>query len=256
MLAAANHQVTALGNLPGDGGGGGPALTGGDLIEAITTMQTSITDIFNNRLEHIATATDSVENAAGGATWSSTSVHTINVQFASADAARYFFNAGGNIAITGALTGGTPAKTDGWDDGANNGILPESGIVALGPNSTTKAGGAGTINVDYFIGAAIGYYDLGVSPLQIFQQFPIAGGVYATNNITITAQTNGVQDVSGDAGDLITFVVTLNDVVASGDPVDGTTTITATVNYPATTYLSEASWGLATFVPASSVIQT
>ena len=256
LLSAANHQVTSLGNLPGDGGGGGPALTGGDLIAAITTLQTSVNDIFSNRLNHIATATTDVENAAGSSTWDDTSVHTINVQFTSADAARHFFNAGGNIAITGALTGGTPAKTDSWDDGAGAGILPESGIVRLEVHATTKTGGSGTLDTDYFIEGSTGYYELGTSPIQIFQQFTIGGGVYASNNITITAQTNGVQGPSGDNGSLITFVVTLNDVVTSGDPVDGTTTITATVNYPATTHLTQAAWGTVTFVPASSVVQT
>ena len=64
MLAAGDHQVTSLGNMPGDGGGGGPALTGGDLITAITTMQTNIDDLFTNRLNSIATGSSDVENAS------------------------------------------------------------------------------------------------------------------------------------------------------------------------------------------------
>ena len=255
MLASANHQVTSLADMPGVGGGG-PAITGGDLITAIAAMQSNIDDIFANKLNHIAPNTTQVETASGASSWEASSTHTINVQFTSGDAARYFFNAGGNIAITMGRTGGTSnAKNDSWDDEAGAGVLPESGIVEFGAHGTVKNGGSGTLNVDYFVEAAIGYYEISASPIQVFQQFVIGGGVYGTNNALVEVQTNGVQSSSGDNGSLLTFIVTLSDDAADPPAVDGTTSVTATVNFPATTYLTEASWGAVTFIPASGVVQ-
>jgi len=261
MLAAGDHQVTALGDMPGDGGAGGPAIIGGDLIVAITAMQNNVDDLFANRLNAIATAATQAEVASGSDPWPAESVHTINVQFTSGNAARYFFNAGGNIAITLERNGGAAnGKNDSWDDGssgaADHGILPNSGSIELSAHGNVKSGGFGTLNTDYFIESAIGYYELGTSAIQTYQQFAIGGGVYGTNNAMIEVATNGTVGAAGDNGDLITFTVTMTDDAADPPSVDGTTLARATVNFPATTYLTEASWGAVTFVPASSVVQT
>ena len=313
MQSAATHQGAAITDMPG--AGAGAAIIGGDLIEAIATMQANIggvdgliasnaltigskyeivtagtgdwttagaadsnpgtiftatattngqsdgtatfNGIYNNRLNSIATVSTQTVNATTGVagSWSATSVHTINVQFASAAQARYFFNAGGNIAITGTMTGGTAAKVDPWDDGAGNGILNESGVVTLEAQSTVKTGGSGSLSSDFFIESAIGYYGLGIAPIEVFKQFTLGGGAYPTNHLTIDVQTNGVQGATGDNGDLITFTVVLNDDVGAGDPVDGTTTVTATVNFPETTNLTNT-WGAVTFLPAPTVVET
>lgn len=258
-----NFRATATTNGQSDGTAFRPAITTADLIIAIASMQSNIDDLFANRLNAIATATTQVEAAAGTSAWPTSSVHTINVQFTDGDAARYFFNAGGNIAITMSRTGGTAdAKNDAWDDGssgaADHGILPNSGTVELVAHGTTKTAGFGVLNTDYFIESAIGYYELGTSAIQLYQQYPVGGGVYATNNVKIECATNGVQDAAGDNGDIVTFTITMADDVAAGDPLlpDGTTTVTATVNFPATTYLTESPWGAVTFIPASTVVQT
>ena len=255
MQSAATHQGAAITDMPG--AGAGAAIVATDLIEAIATMQGNVDDIYNNRLNSIATVSTQTVNATTGVagSWSATSVHTINVQFASAAQARYFFNAGGNIAITGTMTGGTAAKVDPWDDGAGNGILNESGVVTLEAQSTVKTGGSGVLSSDYFIESAIGYYGLGIAPIEVFKQFTLGGGAYPTNHLTIDVQTNGVQGATGDNGDLITFTVTLHDDVGAGDPVDGTTTVTATVNFPETTNLTNT-WGAVTFLPAPTVVET
>lgn len=264
IIASANHQVTSIGTMPGDGNrvgtpdaDDGNSLTTGDLIYALNNIGQNVTDIFTNRLNSIATASTSVENASGSSAWPASSIHTINVKFTSADAARYFFNAGGNIAITMSRSGGASnGKNDSWDKGDGTGVLPESGTVALRAHSTTKSGGSGATPADYTIEPAIGYYELGPAPIQIFQQFVIGGGVYVANNAKIEVSTNGTQGDAGDVGDLITFLVTLTDDAGDPPSVDGTTTVTATVNFPATTYLSEASWSTVTFVPSSGVVQT
>lgn len=250
-------KATATTNGQSDGTARRPAIITDQIITYIDTLSAAITAVYATPYTTIAPTTTLVENIGNGAaTWANTSTFTINVQFTSGDHARYFFNSGGNIDITAALTGGTPAKTDGWDDGSTAGILPESGTVTLGAHATTKTGGSGVLNTDYYIEATTGYYELGIADIQTYQQFLVGGGVYGTNNMTIEVKTNGVQGSAGDNGSLITFTVTLNDVVVSGDPVDGTTTVTATVNYPDTTYVTESSWGVPTFAPASGNVQT
>lgn len=249
-------RATGTTNGQSDGTANQPTIVGGDLITAITTLQSNVDDVFANRLNAIANVSTQVEAAAGSDPWDVTSVHTINVQFASEDQARYFFNAGGTIALTFSRTGGdNDAKNDSWDDGGPNGVLPESGTVIIGEHGTTKSGGSGVLNTDYFIEAAIGYYELGTGAIQLFKQFALGGGGYPTEFIEVDVATNGVQGPSGDNGDLITFTVTMTDDVGAGDPVNGTTTATATVNFPETTNLT-ASWGVVTFIPASGVVQT
>jgi len=256
-LTGTHFIATATTNGQADGTARRPLMTSGDLIAAIATLQTSVNDIFANRLNAIATASTSIETASGTTAWPASSVHTVNVQFSSADAVRYFFNSGGTIAITMSRSGGASnAKNDSWDDEAGAGVLPYSGTVILGEHGTTKSGGSGTENTDWFIEGAIGYYELDIAPIQIFQQFVIGGGVYGTNNVAITAVTNGTQGSNGDTGDLLTFVITMTDDAGDPPSVDGTTEATVTVNYPATTYLTEASWSTVTFIPASTVVQT
>jgi hypothetical protein len=261
VLAADDHQGNLMGGaLPGDGGGGGPAETTGSLIEAIAGLQGNITSIFTNRLTSIATVATTVENSVNLVNWSNTATHTITVQFdggggiTADDAVRYFFNAGGNITITAAMVGGTAAKVDPWDDGISIGIISEMGSVVLDAHSTVKVGGLGVDNTDYYIEDNIGYYELGTGDIQTFQQFLVGGGVYATNSLSINVKTNGVQGSNGDTGTIITFTVLLDDVVVSGDPVDGDTTVTATVNFPSAVYLTESPWK--TVTTGSGVVLT
>jgi len=311
-------RATGTTNGQSDGTANQPTLVGGDLITAITTLQTNVTNVFDNRLDSIATASTQVEAAAGSSDWPASSIHTINVQFADFNAVRYFFNAGGNISLTFSRSGGagTP-KDDSWDDEAGAGILPESGTVILGEHNTTKSGGAGVDNTDFFVedggevdasdslfadqqytittagtgdwttvGAAdnnpgtsfkatgttngqsdgtatragVGYYELGVVAIQVFQQFVIGGGVYSANNVAVQVSTNGTQGPAGDSGDLITFTVIMTDDAGDPPSVTGTTTATVTLNFPETTNISDT-WGVGgpgapTFIPASGVVQT
>jgi len=48
----------------------------------------------------------------------------------------------------------------------------------------------------------------------------------------------------------------MTDDAADPPDVDGTTAVTATVNFPGTTFLPETPWGVVTFDPVSSIVQT
>jgi hypothetical protein len=254
ILVIDDHEgVGGLGNMPGDGGAGGPAETTGSLIEAIAAVSANTTQIYNNRLTSIATGTATSGTSVGTAAWNSTSVHTITVEFTDGDAARYFFNAGGNIEISATRSGGG----SGEDNAAFDQLLPDINIVRLSAITTDKIGGADPIGngaggSGYIRASAIGYHQLTTSPSSIFRQY--ASG-YATTHMLVEAQTNAATGTDGDNGDLITFTVTMDTVVDVTPPgADGTFTVTATVNQPATTFIAD-SWGGAPIITGSPAVQ-
>jgi len=146
-----------------------------------------------------------------------------------ADHRRHFFNAGGEIRISGANTGAAGLKGSDWAT-----MLQNMGQVVLGKNATTVTGtgraadGATDVNQDGNNEPAIGNYQLTTSYQLIFQRN--GGGQstnYSENNINIYARRN----VSGD---IITFLIELNDNdvgdkngtgPAVDENVDGTLTI-------------------------------
>ncbi len=236
--ALANHQGTSLTAMP--------TLTTGDLISALTQLQTNIADVNTNRLNNVAVGTSQSTNTSGSATWNLTSEHIIDVQFASADAARYFFNAGGYIDLTFSRTGGagTPKDLD-WDDpGVADGLLEASGTIRYAQRSTTKVGGSGTTSI---LETGIGYYN-NPGSLIVFRQ-NAAGGVYSSNKIEVVVDQNGPQGANLDNGDLLTFTVTMSDTASDPPGVSGTTRVDMEVRFPSTTFLTQSPvpWGAVTF---------
>jgi len=247
LLTADDHQdIDNLGDMPGDGGAGGAALTTGNLIEAIATMQANATSVFDNRLLSVAPVAGTAETASDTNSWDVDSVHTINVQFDSGDEARYFFNAGGQLDITASRSGGG----SGEDNAAFDQLLPDINIIRFGAQGTNKIGGAGTPAIENTV---FGYHDLTTSPSQIFRQYATG---YAATNILVEVQGSTPDvDGNGDVGLRITFTVTMATTTTVPPGVDGTTSVTVTPNYPATTYIADA-WGTITYNPASTVVQT
>jgi hypothetical protein len=122
------------------------------------------------------------------------------------DHRRHFFNAGGEIRISGANTGAGSLKGADWAV-----MLQNMGQIVLGKNSTTVTGtgrarnGSTDINLDGVIDSAVGNYQLTTSYQLIFQRN--GGGEssnYAENTINVYAR----RDVTGG---VITFLIELND---------------------------------------------
>jgi hypothetical protein len=243
----ASHQGTVL--------GAALSPTGGDLIEAIATLGGNINLLDTNRLDALATGTSDTITASDGTGWALTSTHTTSVQFASADAARYFFNAGGHIDISCSRVGGNGTlKELDWDDQSGGGLTGDVGTISLYAHSTVKSGGSGpygggTSNIEH----SIGYYELNTSGIELFRQFA-SGSVYTVNKINVTVNTNGPQSVNNDNGGLITFVTEMLDPSTTDDPITGTTNVNVLVRYPSTTVCTDASWGAVTF-PTNQVVQ-
>jgi hypothetical protein len=110
-----------------------------------------------------------------------------------ADHMRHFFNAGGKITFSAALTGGSGSKYNDW-----NSMLTNMGTIRFGRTDTT-ATGTGTTST-------IGYLDLTTSYQQIFKK--TGSGVYAENDYNINARLVGTDTIQfriqfrdDDAGD-------------------------------------------------------
>lgn len=95
--------------------------TTGDTIAFLSTLNTQISTITTNRLSNNVGTTQLVTaNASGSTGWTSNAVRECTFTFSSANAMRYFFNAGGTVTcntISSSFSGNT--KSDNWDTIAN-----------------------------------------------------------------------------------------------------------------------------------------
>jgi hypothetical protein len=250
IAAMANHQGTTI--------TARSAPTTGNIIEVLAAVNTDITSCETNRLNAVAngtqftgwTGTSAKTAATSGATWSIVFVHTIT--WVSANAARYFFNAGGRIKWETSKTATGATGDPEWNDLANTlvgdiYITAGTGTQTIAGSSytgTTKTGGTGSPNT---LATTTGWYDLGTSDTLIYKQFADTAP-YTANFIQIQAKT---------AGSGTQLVLTTTWSASDGDPISGGTapsgvtpgTAPATlVSYfpPSSTYLTSASWGTPT----------
>jgi hypothetical protein len=197
------------------------------------------------------TGTNSKTSATSGSPWSITFTNTIT--WASADAARYFFNAGGLIKIDVSKTATGATGDPEWNDLANTlcgdiyitGGTATQTIAGTAYTGTTKIGGTGTPNT---LATTTGWYDLtaGASATIVYKQFADTAP-YTSNFI----QHSIAKGASSD-----TLVITTLWSASDGDPISGGTAPTGAtpgtapctiVTYfpPSTTNLTN-SWGTPT----------
>jgi hypothetical protein len=216
----------------------------GNTIAAFTALSTNITTVHTNRLTNTAFGATAATTTAGSASWTANTVHEITVTFADTNSARYYFNAGGEIRIDTAISGGTAdGKYDEWADLANT----LAGQVVFGSQGTTKTGGTGSPTT---LATTLGYHDLTTSYQTIYQQYADSSP-YTTNYIRVQAKYTGAT-TNGGKGNVITFEVRYQDdaddtvydkaVYTPADVMDGTVTTTTTIAPPSTSYLANT-WG-------------
>jgi hypothetical protein len=232
------------------------APTAGTLIAVLAAVNTDITNCYNNRGNAAAsgsqftgwTGTNSKTGTTSGATWTITFTNTVT--FASAAAARYFFNAGGRIKLDFSKTATGQTGDPEWNDLANTlcgdifftgGAFSQT-IAGTAYTGTTRIGGTGTPTT---LATTTGYFDLtaGAAATTIYQQ--AADTAPYTNNFI------RVQVALSAGSDVLTFTTLWS--ASDGDPISGGTassgatpgtapTTICTYFPPSTTYLT-ASWG-------------
>ena len=248
----ANHQGTSITAISNP--------TTGDTISAYTALSGNISSIFTNRLNCAASGSDITAGGAisGTNTWRDLQTTTITVDFDTNAKARYFFNAGGRIALSFSRTGGTASsKNTGWSNLCTAcGTIYFSGgsgsaTIAGGTyTGTNKSGGSGSTTT---LSTTSGWYDLTTSFVEVFKQYD-STYLYTANYIKVEVKADAATPTQYqfkvsfvDAADTTGWADgTINDGGAELDEtVDGTLAATCVVKPPATTYLS-ASWGTPT----------
>ena len=228
-----------------------------DTINILAALNTDLTNCTTNRGNAVAngtqytgwTGTNSVTGGKSGANWSITFTNTVT--FASAAAARYFFNAGGRVKIDVAKSSTGATGDPEWNDLATTlcgdiyitGGTATQTISGSSYTGTTKTGGTGTPTT---LATTTGWYDLtaGAGATIVYKQFadtsPYTGN-YIQHSIA-----------KGSSSD--TLVITSLWQNTDSDAITGGTAPTAAtpgtapctiVTYfpPSSTYLTTAAWG-------------
>lgn len=192
--------------------------TTGDTIAYLSTLSTQIGTIDTNRLSN-SVAESSLVTANATGTWGGTSnaVRECAFTFASANAMRYFFNAGGTVTfntISSAFSGNT--KSTNWDSVANSG-------------STTVT------NSIFWTNLSTSNYTLAT--------FTGSGADYGSNVLYLQARLNAA---AGSSTQIILRAYFVDGAADNfNDVVSGTARVDASANGPATTYLTNT-WGTPT----------
>ena len=114
--------------------------------------------------------------------WASTISHTVTVTFASADAARFYFNSGGNFKFSASFANYTNDSSflvnRSWYT-----LLQNMGIISMSANTTTNTGTGTPQN--------IGWYNLTTTNQLIFTKFvDAADSQYSPNQYDLYARRN------------------------------------------------------------------
>jgi hypothetical protein len=238
ITASASHQGTTI-----------TAITppvGGDKVAFLSALSTNLSAINGGRLNCSAVGTDITGSGTRTTAWGTgqsipSVTSTITVTFASAAAARYFFNAGGQILVSTNKTTGSGTPEDvAWINLCSDigtiglpAVSTAQTLVAASYTGLTKFGGGGATPVTY---VRNGFYDLTATPTAYFKQFGNTG-VYTSDYIEISYSYSG---------SVVTISVTFLDTSSFfANTVTGNLTVTAIARPPSTTYLTN-SWGTPT----------
>jgi len=235
----ASHQGTSITTVTAPAAGG--------TITYLSAIPTNLGTIYAPRL-NAATQGSTVANTATVATtWSAGAVFTHTISFANGDAARYFFNSGGQLKVTCTHANSTAGINLLFNNLASNvGTVvlsaPTTGTITISSVSftgITKIGGGGNTPTTL---PNNGYFALNTSNANVFTQLASTGpSGYLSTFIRIVAKSNGTQGVNGDAGSVITLY-TVWDEIPDGLTVGTGSSTTVTVQAPETTYLANT-WG-------------
>lgn len=206
-----------------------------DTIRAYTALSTNISTIDTNRLNVASRQAAVNTNRDNTNTFTGTLTFTHKWAWGSADQARYFFNAGGRLSISGSQSGhGSDSKGNEW---AN--LLSQAGTYYINAQTSGKSGGAGTPTVN---DTNKGFFDLTATLTTVFQQYEDTGP-YTANYVQWQAQT-------ADAGASVNVSCTWVDAAADQtgynksiynvqDQVEGTHRMTFGYEKHTTTYVAD-----------------
>jgi hypothetical protein len=250
IAVCATHQGTSITNLPPSG-----SFAAGQTIFAheqaapssnTYDLDSYIAAIDTNRLTADAASmtlsTSSFTLTRSGA-WSTAITGVFDVDFGSENAARYFFNSGGELRIRLVHPSGGTTKDADWRTLLSNAI----GTMTLKAGSFSISGTASAAVSN------VGFYSLGSStPTTVLNGQNLGTGAYSMNDVTVTAKVLNRANVNGGNGTGIRFTVVLDDAYTNAEVAEtGLLSGTALhVDVLRATYLS--SIGMPTFTTVTS----
>ena len=240
---AASHQGTTITSIANVSVGSSIAFQSG--------LDNNLSNIYTSRGNAASQGSTTANTVNYGSTWSDNLTVTQTVTFANGDAARYFFNAGGQIKMTVSHANTTAGINALFNtlctnvgtvviSGQNTGSRTISGVSYTG---VQKVGGGGNAPSPYLTNN--GYFALTTSNANIFTQTATGTPAgYVSSFIKFLVKSNGTVGSNNDAGNVIT-IYTVWDEVPNGLTMGTGSTTTLTIVPPATTYIANT-WGTIT----------
>jgi hypothetical protein len=238
---SATHQGTSISSVS--------APVAGGTITYLSAIPTNLTTIYNSRLNAATQGATGSNSVAYGSSWLNALTFTHTATFANGDAARYFFNSGGQLKITC-----THSATSGAGNTLFNGLASNVGTVVMSAPTSgtitisgvsysgiTKIGGGGSAPT---VSTNSGYFAMTTSNVNVFTQLAGGATAYLNSFIRVIAKSNGTQGSNGDSGSVVTLY-TVWDEVPDGLTVGSGSTVTLTAVAPETTNLANT-WGAIT----------
>jgi hypothetical protein len=235
------HQSGAAARLAG----GGNINVAGDTITFFSNVSSSVTTINTNRglfnaQGSTTTGTTDATNPSAAATSAFSYFRDTNVTFSSANAARYFFNAGGQINFVCSATdnAGTTRSTTLRDM-----INQVGGLGAF--RNTTNTGRTGTGGSIVTNNTSFGYRNLTTSAQTIVDND--VGGTYSTHDVKLQLFSNSIDTTNGANGASVVFrlLATAPADDSFGGSINISLSVRADIVFPSTTYLTNV-WGTPT----------
>ena len=229
------HQAGAGAQLAS---GSNIGITAGATIAAFANVSTAVTTINTNKLDFNSTRGTLVTGANFDATFAtSTFTRTITVTFASADQARYFFNAGGRFSLVFVPSG----LTDNNKETSYTDLMNAIGTLHLDALTSTRTGTGETLTTN---GLAIGYWDLTTSN-QTILKLTSDNSTYTGNTLEVFMRVAGSAGTNGGLGTQVIYDITYTDGAdeAFDDAISGTFRHRVDITPPETTFLAN-SWGV------------
>jgi len=247
--SAATHQGSSITSVSTPVAGG--------TITFLSAIPTNLTTIYTNRLNAATQGSTSTNTVTTSSSWSSLATWTHTATFANGDAARYFFNSGGQLKITMSHPSGTGINLLLNNLASNVGTIvqsaPSAGSITVSGvsyNGITKIGGGGNAPT---ISQNSGYYAMTTANANVFYQTASTGpSSYLGTNINILIRSNGTQGSNSDAGSVIT-ITTIWDEIPNGLTVSTGSAVTVTAQAPETTNLANT-WGTITLAGSVAVV--
>lgn len=175
-----------------------PSLNAYDLQDLLALLDTNRLNYQVGNMALTANAATSTRNTTWGAGTTGITAE-FSVTFASEDAARYFFNTGGEVRLALAHPSTATSRDTSWNTVLNN------LVVAFRANSSARLTGS------FGTAQAVGYYGLTTTYQTILDGTNSGTGAYTVNDFLVQARALSITGANGARGSVIYFRVVLTD---------------------------------------------